>query len=483
MHLLKLIIIDDERLIREGLRTYIDWAALNVEVAAVCQNGLEGVDLIARFQPDIVLTDISMPAMDGIELLKYLRERHIPCELIFISSYAEFRYAQDAVTYGAFDYILKPIEPDALFQCVRRCVQKIESDQKRLPGVAVDQDMIEEWLRNILISVPKAQAPLMELLKKQGRELGRLALITAIIAKPLTLPVGGAFYAARVSDRVSAVLGPGEEELKKLAELNKLSAYRIAMAGDDIGQRFSHSLFSLWWEGLPAGDRLKAGESDEALPSFSAVNALHQKDMLTALRRALQTFCAQQAFALLTVSNRVAGYVSELYHQLEAQFQSPLPGVSPLERCLDELHGCNNLYDLFLCAEEIATRLYTALSQSPAYTSHTRKAVQMVYAEYAGNLTLHEVAARLNVSPSYFSTLFKADTGYAFSDYLYRYRMNIARDLLKDSQAKIYEVADRVGYSDVVQFSKRFKQFYHISPRQMQQRLELEPHGDRPRRP
>ena len=120
MNKYRVVIIDDERLIREGLKSYIDWSALNAEVVAVCADGREGVEAIEAHRPHIVLTDVSMPNMDGIALLKYVREKRIACEFILVSSYSEFRYAQEALKLGAFDYILKPIEPDALYACVKR---------------------------------------------------------------------------------------------------------------------------------------------------------------------------------------------------------------------------------------------------------------------------------------------------------------------------------------------------------------------------
>ena len=125
--------------------------------------------------------------------------------------------------------------------------------------------------------------------------------------------------------------------------------------------------------------------------------------------------------------------------------------------------------------EAQAVNLYTLLSAQPAYTAYVRKAIRIIHEEYGTPLSLSGVATRLNVSPSYFSTLFKANTGYAFSDYLFRYRMSIARDLLHAGEYKVYEISAMVGYPDVVQFSKRFKQFFTLSPREMMNHPENDP--------
>ena len=133
MRMLKMIIIDYERLIRNGLTDYLDWNALGIEIAAVCADGREGMQAIRDCRPDIVLTDIAMPVLDGVELLKEARSEGNGCQFIFISSYSEFRYAQEAVKYGAFDYLLKPLEPAALEECIRRCVAQLQSSPAVVP--------------------------------------------------------------------------------------------------------------------------------------------------------------------------------------------------------------------------------------------------------------------------------------------------------------------------------------------------------------
>lgn len=468
----RLIIVDDERLIREGLVTYIDWASLNIEISAVCANGQEGVRAIEQYAPDMVLTDISMPLMDGVALLRHTREQDLTCEFIFISSYAEFRYAQEAVKYGAFDYLLKPIEPDALLQCVKRCAEKVESRRMRHSEPGLSRSVIEEWLRNVLTNAPSAELALLDMLRQQGITPSQLWLMAILTAKPLKEAEG--CYAAVLSERVTAVLCSNEQTMASLISANSIlkENSRALSASKQMTERFSEAAYQLWLEQLPPSDRLEAGKSDDTPPSRAVVSALHQAGMLTALRRALQTYCREEKNRLTAVRDRAQAYLSDMYRQLEEHHQSPLPNLPTSEHRSGTLSACNNLFDLLTVCEEIAKTLYAAQLSCPAYTLHTRRAIRLLRQEYGGNLTLHGVAARLNVSPSYFSTLFKADTGYAFSDYLYRYRMNIARSLLQGGQHKIYEIGEQVGYTDVVQFSKRFKQFYGMSPRQMLRSME-----------
>ena len=99
---------------------------------------------------------------------------------------------------------------------------------------------------------------------------------------------------------------------------------------------------------------------------------------------------------------------------------------------------------------------------------YTRKALHLIETKYDKNISLTSVADALGISASHLSATFKADMGCTFSDYLFQFRMQIARDLLISDQHKIYEIGEKVGYPDMAQFSKRFKQYYGISPRDMQ---------------
>ncbi|MCL2488976.1 MAG: response regulator [Oscillospiraceae bacterium] len=126
--MIKIIIADDEKLIRESLDTLMDWKSVGAEVVGVAADGAAALDLIRELSPQILLSDISMPNMDGIELIRTIREENLGCHVIFLSAYSEFAYAQSAVKYGAFDYILKPIDEDELMTAVVGCIQAIKQE-------------------------------------------------------------------------------------------------------------------------------------------------------------------------------------------------------------------------------------------------------------------------------------------------------------------------------------------------------------------
>ncbi len=125
--MLKVLVVDDEKLVRKGILLGIDWLSLDCMVVAEASNGLEGLEAVHKFDPDLIITDIRMPKMDGIEMLKRLREEKNDVHVIFLTAYNDFSYAQKAIKLLASDYLLKPFQDGELEETVLNVRKKIES--------------------------------------------------------------------------------------------------------------------------------------------------------------------------------------------------------------------------------------------------------------------------------------------------------------------------------------------------------------------
>lgn len=125
---MNLLIVDDEYMIREGLKS-IDWKSIKVNVVGVVENGIEAAEMIQSEEVDIVLTDIRMPGMGGIELAQFLKKNAISAKVILLTGYDDFTYAKSAISLGVFDYILKPTDPDEILSCVDRAIEAIQKEQ------------------------------------------------------------------------------------------------------------------------------------------------------------------------------------------------------------------------------------------------------------------------------------------------------------------------------------------------------------------
>lgn len=127
----KVIIVDDEEWIRLGLKIQVDWNSLGIEIIGEAQNGTTAIEIIEDKMPDIVITDIRMPKMDGIALMEYINKRYPSIIIIIISGYSDFEYARKAISFSVFDYILKPIEKEVLEKTLKKAVEKLKEEENR----------------------------------------------------------------------------------------------------------------------------------------------------------------------------------------------------------------------------------------------------------------------------------------------------------------------------------------------------------------
>lgn len=127
----KVVIIDDKPVIRESLMKTIKWKQYDCSVIAQAENGFDGKDIIDKYEPDIVVTDIKMPGMDGLELAEYIRDKRLDMKVIIITGYQEFEYAQKAIRLGIVDLVLKPIDNNKFESIIDKTIQKIAEERSR----------------------------------------------------------------------------------------------------------------------------------------------------------------------------------------------------------------------------------------------------------------------------------------------------------------------------------------------------------------
>ena len=127
--MLKVVVVEDEELVRKGIVLAVDWASVGCAVVGEAANGQEGLEVIARYRPDLIVTDIKMPRLDGLEMVRQLRAQGTRAYVILLTAYSDFSYAQAAVKLGAVDYLLKPFRDGELEAVVER-IQRREREER-----------------------------------------------------------------------------------------------------------------------------------------------------------------------------------------------------------------------------------------------------------------------------------------------------------------------------------------------------------------
>ncbi len=417
------IVADDEDELREAVCTMIPWEDYGFCLVGDASNGLDALQLVEKHEPDLLLTDIRMPFISGIELARQVREVRPATNIAFLSGYDDFEYAKQAIQYNIISYMLKPLTLEGLGAELRNIRQKIDAQfalfRQAAPRVD-EQDLRTAMLMPLVLDdypdpdgEPQAEAYARQcgllrdaddhpyytvmvstLLSEDGSNCtdpSFAASINTLAAKYLR---GVAFFA---SGKVISVL---------LGNPSDFEEYLHILA-DEIPQMASRVL----------NKRCRIGVS----------RAVHS---LTALHEAYR-----QAMEALRQGDRTEG---------GAQFISDLaPAVK----------GGN-----LLCQRALDT-----LDQ------HYMDA----------DLSLVSLSGMLDVSPNHLSACIKKYAGETFINILIRKRMEAARDLLSSSPLKIQEVAQRCGYTDQHYFSYCFKKYCGESPNAMRRRLDLEKAGER----
>lgn len=513
----RVMIIDDEPFIRKRLATKFDWETYHFTVCGEAQNGIEALRLIPELSPDVILLDMKMPGMNGIELMQKLKEEKILVHIIVISAYSDFSYTHSAITYGAQDYILKPLDKEEL-SCV---IQKVKHrlDQEKKPAMVTGeskQDLTNRFLRSFLYSnlIDKQQNPpgivdihlhldyqnYVVLITKNASSTiqipsSKLKKISGALQQKLdSLGIASAVYCGGSHlDKLFILLGSNTTDfgnlsyittIKKQIEFETSCPIAVGVSNPCNGFHHINTCFN------------------EALEALNYRTLFHQGCIIP--YKKIQTiavppiaYSSEQEKAFLT-SIAICNW-DELQFNIAAFFSSmkshpDFTFRQAYKQCSELLFLCNRLLASYQCSmddlfiEDITSIGYLSRNDSFEELEHwftqvihqimnlvsEKKAcetnqlidniVAYVNANFTEPLTLSDLAEQFYLNKSYLSALFKKRTSTTFLKYLTDLRMGKAVELLTSSHFKIIEIAHLVGYSDEKYFSKLFKKTYNMIP-------------------
>jgi two-component system response regulator YesN len=478
----RFLMVDDEELVRTGFREKIDWHGLGFEFLEPCANGLQALEAVAKFRPDVVMTDICMPQMDGLELSRTLSQRYPDVRVVVLSGHDDFEYARESLRNRVIDYILKPLTSEALKAFLLRLGRELERPRplseheaiQRLAEGTLDEDQ----------PLP-LQAP-------AGRDspwcVGRLALFP---------PQG--WTSAQVLERTERVLGDRPRPWTGLACAavkygGQVVHVDVAFTGadaDHAGLRASRDAGLLLLAFREAGF-LGCGALAEPRPSAEGLGAAWAEAADATLVRLFRTTSADGLFLsrngagggpLTALSERFATLVREGDRPGSAAFLDDLRQTLPQERCspttrrdLLNLLGDDSERVLETCADAAALvaavgrTLERALDEvSVRGASLADRALARFRDEIAArlseaDLSVEEVSRCLQLSPSYLAKLLRRKWETSFSRYLREARLARAKELLAATNWTTTRISEQTGFSDYRYFSNQFKRFVGVTP-------------------
>lgn len=148
--MMKVVVVEDEALVRRGIVLTVDWAGVDCAVVGEAADGMEGLEIIRESQPDLIVTDIKMPRLDGIEMVRQLREEGNRAHVIILTAYSDFSYAQAALKLGAVDFLLKPFQDGELEEAVTRLKSRVGPSGPQTPGLEVSEEGKSKYVMEAL---------------------------------------------------------------------------------------------------------------------------------------------------------------------------------------------------------------------------------------------------------------------------------------------------------------------------------------------
>lgn len=416
--MIRVLLVDDEPLVLIGMQSMLDWAALGYELIGTARNGADAWQVIQERQPDIVVTDIRMPVLDGLALAERCREADpaLPA-FVMLTSYEEFDYVKRSMGLGAVDYLVKiDLTPEALTAALERARKTVEKERavRRAPAEGPDLGL-QHYRDRFFIQLYSGQYQTEAEVQAHCRELG------------LTLDAPA--YAVAVADLRYRALEP-DGQLTLSAGVTRMAADVLPrylpchVTGMDL-RRFTVL--------IPLED--PAALEPTLQPVLPKVNEILYKYFSTALWWAV----GQPVPRLTELSRSLSGALSALPLLSEAQ-------------------------PIAFCRAEAKTSL-----------DHRARVVAEVRAYIRQNLdkrlSLNDVAAVFNFSPSYLSQLFAQSGESGFVEFVTETRIAAAKELMASTDLKIYEISERLGFESAFYFSKVFKKLEGVSPRAYLQKL------------
>lgn len=523
---MKLVIADDDRQIREGIKEGIDWKSLEIDEVFIAANGIEAFELFKKHIPEIVITDIKMPGMDGLLLFTKIKEVKPDAKVIIISGYSDFEYLKKAIQYGAVDYELKPIKVRSLITLIKKVKEDILKEKVSKEKFQIHlQAYKENFINNLLLGNITDHNIILEGFQQYLGFEGKSALFSIIIAFDQYLQCtevktkeeveraydllydffhanllnenNGLFYKLEenkfliIMKTQSSVLFHNNLIFNLNTYLTKLNDYSKKETGLTVsagisktGNMFNiHELYkqakqslefkfyrgigsiNLYSETLAMEKTYIASEANEEdlKEEIENFNFNICENIIKAQFNYIKSNSYYSKSSILNFSMNLIIMLKKITKQDDIGLEGFInSSINSLEE-ETSFEIVEECRDYVLKVYEKVFRLYKDMKSIRGNTVIS-KAIIYIKNNYYKELTAEVLADYIGKTPNYFSHIFKKEVGISFSKYVNKVRIDKAKELIVNSDLFISEIAQKVGYKDYIYFTQVFKKIEGYTP-------------------
>ena len=523
---IRVLIVEDEPIIRMGIASVMPWDELGCEKPLLADNGKTGLQRALTDKPQLVISDIRMPQMDGLEMARQLTAQYPGVKIIFLTGYKEFEYAQKAISFGVSEYILKPVDQEELLAAVKRLTEQIRSEetleaereklekqvQESLPILRDkfissllfgNMDSVESIYEKMeYFSVKIEEFAVLALVPDSFHELEHgftesdILLLLFMVQEQvknllseyqysaITFQHEKVLYAILSSDQKklsgSGLLEYGNALENRVKEKGRFSlsvgishihqgAVSLRRARREADQCAGQSYYFgagsvVYYDDLKAAAPSESKEEEPEMEPF--FQSLRQG---SGVRQAMEELCRQlqELSSVGTVKSMTAELISGGFRQLMGEYGECKELESQYDGQMEKLHYARSVRNYTELLTETSDWMEDFIqSRQRSRTQHLLdQAIQYMRENCRREVQLEEVADRVYVSKWYFSKLFRKEKGIKFSDYMSALRIEQAQKIIRNNpNLRNYEVADMVGFTDVRYFSQLFQKITGKTP-------------------
>ena len=509
----KVLIVDDEEFIRNGLRCIMDWEEEGFEVCGDASNGEMALQMIETLLPDLVLMDIRMPKVTGLEVVKYCSEKELPCKFVIISGFSDFKYAQEAIRYGVENYLTKPIDEDELLATIRQTKALLDEQNRDRDHLAHIRRKAKDVILSDIIQGSDTQAAPLSDADIAELEL-QADVYQIVIYESFSQSENGMAYSfadlLRVTnrgehtfnyitqDRRNIILLKGEYALSRFNDfLKHYEDTNPPQKGSPLDTLFLaygrpvHSLEEVHCSYEDALTLIKRrffcvqGQHTLGYEELPDVNAVTQSISQTRLQEFadhlvgyLQTFnrsnVAKTLFSLeeylYNVRNDISEvklFLTDLYLQVKEKISVLYPNSSiPFSSNTVVINIIESKYSLYEIIQFFSEQFEMIMNATgnPSRNNIIDDILYYIEHNYQNNIKLETIAPLFGYNSAYLGKIFNKTVGENFNSYIDHMRIEHSKEMLLSGNYKVYEIAEKVGYRNVDYFHKKFRKYVGESP-------------------